>query len=120
MVRFPFVAAISLALSSPVLGAGPGNGINAAQLLEVIENAPKSVDAREKLETYVRAAIEGAVAAGRMSGHPVICAVPRRGRFDAMEMRKRLLTEAPTPAEQRRLAATPVLIRYLAAEHPCT
>lgn len=76
MVRFPFVAAISLAFGSPALGAGPGNGINAAQLLEVIEHAPKSVEVREKLETYVRGAIEGAIAAGRMSGHPVICAEP--------------------------------------------
>ena len=119
MLRFLlFVAAFS---ATPTLSAAAPDGqrIRLSQVIDAIDASPRDAGAREKLETYVRAAIEGAIAAGRRSGHPVICAAPGKGRFDALAFRRYALKQSPTRAEQKNVAATPVLIDFVSGENSC-
>ena len=99
--------------------ADAGGRITLLQVLQAIEEAPRNRSAQAMLGTYVRAAIEGAVAAGEQSGAPVICVKPGRGRFDAQAFRAFAVKRKPTQAAQARAAATPVLIKFVMHQNPC-
>ncbi|MEM8688983.1 MAG: hypothetical protein AAGF81_16750 [Pseudomonadota bacterium] len=96
-----------------------GGRITLLQVLQAIEEAPRNPSAQAMLGTYVKAAIEGAVAAGEQSGAPVICVKPGRGRFDAHEFKAFAVKRNPTKAAQARAAATPVLIKFVMHQNPC-
>ncbi len=92
----PLFALTLLAGSAGPLAAG--GQITLLQVLKAIEAAPKDRSAQTLLGTYVKAAIEGAVAAGKQSGSPVICARPGRGSFDAGEFAAFARQQKPTKA----------------------
>ena len=112
-----WVFAVILGSTAPLAANGP---ISLLQVLQAIEAASKDRTAQTMLGTYVKAAIEGAVAAGKQSGAPVICAAPGKGRFDAREFAVFAKTQKPTKAAQARTAATPILITFVMRQNPCS
>lgn len=108
---------LSFMTAYPAAAGGP---ISLLQVLQAIEAASKDRSAQRMLATYVKAAIEGAVAAGKHSGAPVICAQPGKGRFDARQFRAYALKQKPTKAAQARAAATPLLITFVMRQNPCS
>ncbi|MEM1199255.1 MAG: hypothetical protein AAGI06_08110 [Pseudomonadota bacterium] len=120
MVRSFWISVLAAACVSVSVSSVDASGrITLLQVLQAIEEAPGNPSAQAMLGTYVKAAIEGAVAAGEQSGAPVICAKPGRGRFDALEFKAFALKRKPTKAAQARAPATPVLIKFVMQQNPC-
>ncbi len=121
MLRTVLLSLLALTIVTGHAVSTSANGqINLLQVLQAIDAAPRNKSAQTMLGTYVKAAIEGAVAAGKQSGAPVICAEPGRGKFDAKEFAAFALKRKPTKASQARAAATPILIRFVMRQNPCT
>ncbi len=120
MIRAVFLSLLALAFTGAHPAPAAANGpISLLQVLQAIEAASRDRSAQTMLGTYFKAAIEGAVAAGKQTGSPVICAAPGQGRFDAKEFRAFAVKRKPTKAGQARAAATPLLIKFVMHQNPC-
>lgn len=100
-------------------GMTPDGQVSVAAVLEGIENSPRSQEANMMLNTYLIAAIEGAIAMSKRLPAPVLCPEQSSGELDGPMLVAHFTRAVPDPRMRDQVAATPLLVGLLTEKFPC-